>query len=132
MRCDMGDLARHFSRSEFACKCGCGIDTVDAELLSVLGNLRRWANDGHLRGDNRVTINSGCRCHDHNIAVGGSPNSQHLYCRAADVVVEGKSPDQVAGWLERSYPGKFGIGRYKTFTHIDTRTGGPARWDRRG
>ncbi|EAS4214514.1 serine/threonine protein kinase, partial [Salmonella enterica] len=25
-------ISKYFKRSEFACKCGCGQDTVDAEL----------------------------------------------------------------------------------------------------
>lgn len=120
----MGDLARYFSRSEFACRCGCGLDTVDAELLEVLVDLRSWAGGA-------VQINSGCRCPAHNRRVGGSTGSQHLYCRAADIVVSGKTPDQVADYLDDLYSDRYGLGRYNTFTHIDTRTAGPARWDLR-
>ena len=76
----MGDLSEHFSREEMACKCGCGLDTVDAELLSLLEKIR-----AHF--DRPITINSGCRCEAHNRAVGGSKNSQHLIGRAADIVV---------------------------------------------
>ena len=36
----MGDLSENFSRHEFACKCGCGNDTVDAELIRVLQSVR--------------------------------------------------------------------------------------------
>jgi hypothetical protein len=38
--------------------------------------------------------------------------------------------DDVAEWLERVFPNKYGIGRYKGRTHIDTRRG-KARWDAR-
>ena len=32
----MGDLTRNFSRNEFKCKCECGFDTVDYELVTIL------------------------------------------------------------------------------------------------
>lgn len=126
----MGDLSDHFSRSEFACKCGCGFDTVDTALLTILVRLRKYF-------DRPVSINSACRCHEHNEEIQkavnpnyieGSSKSQHLRARAADVVVEGTSPSLVANTLERWYQGNHGVGRYNTFTHIDSRTE-KARWD---
>lgn len=119
----MGDLSPHFDRREFRCKDGCGFDTVDAELLEVLESVRQ-----HF--DAPVTINSACRCAPHNQRVGGSPKSQHLYGRAADIVVRGVAPNDVAGWLERTYLGRLGIGRYDTFTHVDSRFPA-ARFDQR-
>jgi uncharacterized protein YcbK (DUF882 family) len=108
----------HFTRYEFACKCGCGYDTVDAELLVILNNLREFF-------DAPVTINSACRCPAHNASVGGSEDSQHLYARAADVVVENIEPDVVYEYLDSLGVG--GLGKYKTFTHVDTRIN-RARW----
>ena len=117
----MGDLSEHFNRSEFSCKCGCGQDTVDAELIRVLEDLRQ-----SLRG--AIMINSGCRCERHNASEGGSPGSQHIRGKAADIVVSGVDADTVAECLEDKYPGKYGIGRYPGRTHIDVRSGPPARW----
>jgi uncharacterized protein YcbK (DUF882 family) len=117
----MGDLSKNFSRVEFACNDGCGFDTIDAETLQVLEAMRQ-----HFRTP--ITINSGCRCPSHNRKVGGASNSQHLYGRAVDVVVSGINPPSVAQYLETTYPGQYGIGRYATFTHLDTRTNGPSRW----
>ena len=116
----MGDLSAHFSRREFACRCSCGFDTVDARLLEVLESVRQ-----HF--DVPVTVNSGCRCLEHNKRTGGAPRSQHLVGRAADIVVSGVAPRDVASWLERTYPGQLGIGRYAGFTHIDSRSTA-ARW----
>ena len=110
--------SEHFERVEFACKCGCGFDTADFELVRALDYLRN-----HF--DARVTITSGCRCEKHNRAVGGSRNSQHLAGRAADIVVDGIPPELVAELAEQIEFG--GIGRYEKFTHVDTRTG-RARW----
>lgn len=114
----------YFDRGEFSCKCGCGFDTVDAELIRVLTDLREYF-------DEAVVINSGNRCKAYNQSVGGSPRSQHLFARAADVRVRGVHPDEVYAYLELQYPNCYGLGRYKTFTHIDTRSGKKARWDLR-
>lgn len=116
----MGDILENFSRSEFACKCGCGFDTVDIQLGEVLQDVRE--HFGRM-----VKINSGCRCERHNLHEGGSENSQHLYGRAADFEVKGVHADVVADYLEKRWP-NCGIGRYVGRTHVDTR-GHAARWD---
>jgi len=117
-------LSQHFSRSEFACKCGCGFDTVDVELLRLLEEIREKYNQP-------ITINSGCRCSNHNAAVGGSNNSQHLYGRAADIVVKQVLPEMAHAFIESKYSDKYGLGVYKSWLHIDSRSNGPARWDKR-
>jgi uncharacterized protein YcbK (DUF882 family) len=114
----VGDLSVHFSRSEFACGCGCGFDTVDAVLLEALEALR-----GHFGVP--VTITSAARCFNHNRDVGGARNSQHKKGRASDVQVKDTSPDVVADYAESL---GMSVGRYETFTHIDSRSGPPARW----
>lgn len=96
---------------------------MDAELLSVLTDVRIWFNAP-------VTINSGCRCPAHNRAVGGEPGSKHTMAIAADIVVLGIHADRVVGYLEQTYPDRYGIGRYVGRTHIDVRAI-KARWDRR-
>jgi uncharacterized protein YcbK (DUF882 family) len=116
----MGDISKHFSRSEFECKCGCGFNTVDVELVSVLEDLRQ--NLGQ-----PVIINSACRCPSHNERVGGGKNSQHLLGRAADIVVRGVDPSEVHNYIKLMYPLSLGLGAYDDFTHLDTRTG-KGRW----
>jgi len=105
-----------FRRSEFACRCRCGFDTVDVETYDVLVDVRAWAGAS-------VHICSGCRCLKRNAQIGGSAKSKHMEGRAADIKVEGKTPQQVYEYLTNKYPDKYGIGQYKTFVHIDTRTG---------
>ena len=114
----MGDISKHFNRAEFACKDGCGFDTVDAELLAKLEEIRE-----HF--DQPVIINSACRCHDHNAVIGGTENSQHLIGRAADIVVKNTPVEVVREFAEQIGIG--GMGEYNTFVHIDTRVG-YARW----
>lgn len=111
----------NFSRSEFACKCGCGFDTVDVELINALRDLRAGL------GGVPITILSGCRCPVHNVAVGGAPQSQHLYARAADIYSSEASPSVILAKLEQLFPDKYGIGIYSGWVHIDTRNV-KARW----
>ena len=109
-----------FKRSEFACKDGCGSDTVDAELLHVLHELRHLYNTP-------VRITSGHRCARQNADVGGAGGSQHLQGKAADIKVDGVEPQDVYEYLCQRYPDKYGIGNYKRWTHIDVRSN-KARW----
>lgn len=109
----------HFTRSEFACKCGCGFNTIDYEVVSACHAIRE-----HF--DQPIKITSACRCPSHNKAVGGSENSQHLYGRAADLQVKNIDPALVQEFVEENLD-MGGLGKYNTFTHIDSRNG-RARW----
>lgn len=121
-------LSKNLSRSEIACKCGCGFDTMDIKTVEVFQALRNHIGKP-------IKINSGCRCPKRNEEEGGRPKtdvsrgSQHLYGRAMDCKMS--SADVEKGWkfLNEQYEGRYGFGKYKTFIHIDTRTEGPARWD---
>lgn len=114
------EISKNFKRQEFACKCGCGYNVVDAELLIVLETIRY-----HIKEP--IYINSGCRCVDHNKSIGGDDNSQHLVGKAADIVARRTSPSKIASLVENLYPGQYGVGRYNGFTHIDVRDD-CARW----
>jgi uncharacterized protein YcbK (DUF882 family) len=109
----------HFTRSEFECKCSCGFDTVDFELVRTLEYIRE-----HF--DKPVIITSGCRCSTWNTQCNGRPSSYHLQGRAADIKVKGVLPSDVQDLAENMEVG--GLGRYSSFTHIDTRSD-YARWD---
>jgi len=117
-------LSQHFWRREFACKCGCGFDTVDAELIYVLEKLRYELDESIIR------ITSGCRCPEYNAKIGGSPRSQHLKGKAADFVVKNYHADDVSNVFELWFPNHYGLGRYHGRTHIDVR-GKKSRWDLR-
>ena len=70
----------------------------------------------------------------YNRQIGGVPTSQHLGGKAADIVIEGVTPDEVADaidfLIECGLMKEGGLGRYDTFTHYDIR-GTKARWDYR-
>ena len=80
-----------------------------------------------------VRVNSWYRDRLYNYRIGGVGSSMHLTCGAADVVKPGFTPAEVADILE-DHPDsdQFGIGRYKSFTHLDVRgmmgRPSPARW----
>ncbi len=113
-------LSLNFFRKEFECPCGCGFDTVDAELIKVLQDLRDAFGKG-------VRINSGCRCNEYNKQIGGSKKSQHVLGRAADIAVNDTPPSAVYEYLNSKYPNLYGLGKYSSFVHIDTRKS-KARW----
>ena len=112
-----GQLSDNFWRSEFACRCGCGHDTVDAELVRVLERLRE------LCGNRPMVISSGCRCEVHNKKVSESKNSFHVKGKAADIYIPGVDNDFIADCAEDIFMGSYGIIRYIGFTHIDVRDG---------
>lgn len=116
----MTPLSHFFNRKEFICNCGCSQDTIDYDLLLLLDSIRAYF-------DLPVTINSGNRCVEYNKKIGGSPNSQHLKSKAADIVVKGINPQLVYKYLNETFPDHYGIGNYKTFTHFDVRST-KARW----
>lgn len=111
-------LAPGYARWEFACKCGCGFDTVDVKLLEILSQIKV-----HF-GNPKVIITSGCRCHRYNYLVGGQEDSQHLLGRAADIIVQGSTLTEIYGYLCSQYLGRFGFGLYPSFVHVDSRSQG--------
>jgi zinc D-Ala-D-Ala carboxypeptidase len=118
----VGDLSKNFSQREFACHCGCGGADVEPELVEHLQELRDLIGKP-------VIVVSGFRCKAHNTAVEGAINSQHLVGRAGDVRVKGISPTEIARLAETIDAFRDGgISIYDTFTHLDVRPDGPARW----
>lgn len=114
-----GQLSEHFSEAEFACRC-CGKVRVNMFLINMLEKLRAEL------GGRPIAITSGFRCAKHNKQVGGAAASRHLTGSAADIVVSGTDPDAAAAAAEKL--GFTGVGRYRTFTHVDVRQTAPARW----
>lgn len=112
-------LSENFKAYEFDCKCkdSCSSTFVDEKLVTYLQKIRSHFNAP-------VTINSAYRCEKHNKAVGGASGSYHTKGQAADIVVKGVKPAEVAKYAETI--GVLGIGLYESkdgnFVHIDTRT----------
>lgn len=116
---------KYFSRKEFACKCGnCGGFPVEPDLKMV-----RVADAIRERLGVPVGVNSGVRCKNHNAAVGGVSNSQHVYGTAADL---GKpscvTVAEMAAIAEDVMGNTGGIGIYSWGIHIDSRKT-KSRWN---
>tara|TARA_R100000541_G_scaffold23737_1_gene33508 strand:- start:17 stop:409 length:393 start_codon:yes stop_codon:yes gene_type:complete len=127
-------LTDNFSKSEFNCKCGCEMPDDVLDNIKCLAIQLQAIRD---RFNASLIINSAYRCPNHNRSIGGVKNSQHVLGKAADIVVKGFSPNEVANTIESMLRNEYnphfnigGLGRYNTFTHIDIR-GHMARWDNR-
>ena len=116
----MGDLSTNFSRSEFACNCGCGFATADIKLVYLLEAIRE-------RFKKPVKITSAARCKNYNKQVNGVKTSKHLQGIACDVQIKDVKPYDVYKFVDEYSPNHYGIGLYKSFTHIDVRAN-KSRW----
>ena len=116
-------LSTNFRVSEFACNDGSDTILIDAELVAVLQKIRN-------RFGKAVAINSGYRTAGYNTKIGGSPSSQHLNGKAADIKVTDIAPLQVAQYAESIGVG--GIGHAPAgqgnYVHVDTRAV-VSRWE---
>lgn len=113
-------LSEHFKAREFRCKDGQAEIFVGEELILVLEDVREHFGQP-------VIVNSGYRTPGYNTLIGGQTWSTHLMGIAADIQVKGVPPKEVYTYLTEKYTKKYGIGKYETFTHIDTRQQ-KARW----
>ena len=113
----MGNITHNFSRHEFACKCGCGLDNIDNQIVHRLQVVRDIIGVP-------IIIGSGCRCKEHNYAVDGRPASLHLEGRAIDWTVEDEEKLMEAGSLLANWSG--GFHHYSNFIHTDI--GRKRRW----
>lgn len=122
-------ISVNFEKSEFDSHDG-GVMPVDVFLNVVkLANQLQRVRDELNR---TVKVNSGYRSPEHNKKIGGVPDSQHVFGRAADIVVDGVSPKKVFETIEtlisRGDMLQGGLGLYDNFVHYDIR-GIRSRWD---
>lgn len=78
---DTTQLTEHFNVQEFRCKCGGTHDIlIDTELVEKLEKLHKALKCS------KIIVNSGYRCKNRDIAVGGSGYGQHTKGTAADIM----------------------------------------------
>ena len=122
-------MTENFSREEFRSKDGAYFPKHVQDNLQILAEQLEVLRE-HFQKP--IQINSGYRSPEHNAKIGGEKNSQHLLGKAADIVIDGISPEEVADAIEFLIDADMmkqgGLGRYKDFTHYDIR-GKKARWD---
>ena len=112
-------LSENFNSLEFDCHgSGCCSETIiNPKLVEYVQKIRDHFGKS-------ITVTSGYRCPVHNKRIGGATGSRHSKGDAADIVVAGVAPREVAKYAESI--GIKGIGLYETnadghFTHVDTR-----------
>lgn len=122
-------LTPNFALEEFACHDGTAVPAP------FLANVRELARNLQALRDlvgRPVHVLSGYRTPTWNAKVGGVQGSQHLLARAADLHVDGMTPDALHAAIEHLIAvGRMkqgGLGLYPTFVHYDVR-GTKARWN---
>ena len=109
-------ITPNFSKSEMACRCGCGLDHMDERFMTMLQQLRNKLGS--------LPISSGVRCEKHNHDSGGYPKSAHLQSKGADIKIFG--PRALALVEEARRIGFSGVGisqkgdHSTRFIHLDT------------
>jgi uncharacterized protein YcbK (DUF882 family) len=121
-------LTKNFAKSEFESHDGAVMpDDVQKNIIELAVNLQTLRD----KVNATIKINSGYRSPAWNKKVGGVQDSQHVLGKAADIVVQGFTPIQIAQTIEALIAaGKMkqgGIGIYPNFVHYDVR-GTKARW----
>ena len=124
-------MTKNFKINEFECNCG------DCKISAdVKNNLIKLADQLQILRDKvqkPIKINSAYRCANYNDnVVKGAKHSQHKLGKAADIVINGMTPNDVhelvCEMVELGQINFGGIGKYNTFTHVDIRDYS-ARWD---
>ena len=134
----MGNLTEHFSLSEFSCKDESHTPVPEHLLNNVSVLAVALEVIRHACGDVPVTIMSGYRTPAYNHLCGGAPLSEHVNGRAADIRVQGLSPERVHTIILHLIAAKKipqgGVGVYgppmhpNGWVHYDCR-GALARWN---
>ena len=106
-------ISKNFKVKEFRCKDGS--DTILIDVYFVQNYLQKIRDYFGVP----VTINSSYRTSEWNKKCGGAKNSYHLKGMAFDIVVKGKTQQEVANYAQSL--GINGIIKYNTFVHIDSR-----------
>jgi len=116
----------NFTRQELDCRCGCHTPhAIAVELGKLARDLEQMRE-----ALGPIKILSGYRCVKRNTEVNGAVNSQHLYGKAADLLVP---PGQQVQYVAAAYKvpafREGGVGIYPNGgVHVDRR-GWRARWD---
>ena len=95
--CDF-DKIKHFTRAEFACKCGKYCDGYPTEMKQVVVNVADRIREHFGKP---VIVSSGVRCTQHNADVGGVSNSRHLYGKAMDICVQGVPSSTLLAYIKQ-------------------------------
>ncbi len=120
----MPDISEHFSKRDFACRCGiCRNELkVSLTLVGVLELIRMHFNK-------RLDIMVGHHCEEENARLGGVKKSYHVLGKAARFTVQDIPAEEVFRFAER-IPQVQGLGLdpLKKQVYLDIRDKAPAKW----
>jgi uncharacterized protein YcbK (DUF882 family) len=114
---------QYFTRDEFECRCGCGTNLIDDDIITRLDVVRK-------RVGFAMTVTSGYRCPNYNKRVSTTgENGPHTTGRAADIRVSGDRAFRlVRTAFEEGFTG-IGVmqrgGTDSRFVHLDDLVLGP-------
>ena len=78
-------ITPNFSKSEMACRCGCGIFEMDDEFMRMLQELRN-----QMQGPLRVSSARRCDTHNHEVSTAkNKKNGVHTLGQASDILIFG-------------------------------------------
>lgn len=107
-------MSKYFSVKELSCPC-CGKANMDMHFVEALDRLREAYGKP-------LSLSSGYRCAEHNRAVGGAAQSQHLQGNAVDIPVSSKETRYQLVKLAL-LQGFTGIECSPVHVHLDRRSG---------
>lgn len=112
----MDDMTPDFNRVEFACRCGCGLDSINLGIVERLQVCRDILQEP-------LIILSGCRCPEHNQKVGGASGSLHTAAggmKAVDWTIKDKDKLRRFGiFLDDKWNGGWHYYPQQHFIHSD-------------
>jgi uncharacterized protein YcbK (DUF882 family) len=119
----MTKLTEHFNLEEFACHSGEPVPT--RFIKNVLRLADQLEEIRELIGNRPIKILSGYRSEAWNEKVKGAKHSQHLTASAADIVVEGMHPidlaNEIRHFMQMGMIIEGGLGIYNNWVHYDIR-----------
>lgn len=115
----MSYLSKNLTTAEIACQCGCGLTRLHPLTIAVFQSTRDYCGFP-------LFITSGCRCFNHNQAVGGVEDSAHTpnssgWCQALDIRYStSQQLYKIISGLINAGCRRIGINFAKSFVHFDT------------
>lgn len=111
------DSIEYFHRTEFQCKCGgkyCNGFPAEPKksLVQIADLVRKHFGSAAL-------VSSGVRCATHNANVGGVSNSRHLYGKAMDFCITGKSAKEVLTFVQKQRGIHYAYAIDSNYVHMD-------------
>ncbi len=117
---DWWDEIEYFDKSEFACKCGkYHAPYCNGAPSQMKEKVVRVADRTRKHFGAPATVSSGLRCARHNSDSGGVSNSRHLFGKAIDFCIAGKSSTQVLEYVQKQPEIRYAYAIDGSFVHMD-------------